>query len=119
MKQIQLGQFEPARDCFTYVAFAARRIARSPEADISKERIRSGEAAAGGSSPSSTSSSSRLSKRFSRSRSGAGHRAITESAEYLAAETAPSVEPRLYGILISLPSIPSRIPMRSGTKYCP
>jgi hypothetical protein len=59
MKQIQLSQFDPAR-LFTYVL---SRLVESHgvEADSSKERISSGDAAAAaGSGPSSTSSSSGL-----------------------------------------------------------
>ena len=58
MKQIQLSQFDPAR-LFTYVL---SRLVESHgvEADSSKERISSGEAAAVCSCPSPTSSSSGL-----------------------------------------------------------
>jgi hypothetical protein len=58
MRQIQLSQFDPAR-LFTYVL--SRLVeTHGVEADSSKERISSGEAAAAGSGPSSTSSSSGL-----------------------------------------------------------
>ena len=58
MKQIQLSQFDPAR-LFTYVL--SRLVdSHGAEADRSKERISSGEAAAVCSGPSPTSSSSGL-----------------------------------------------------------